>query len=851
MGQSPFAFNQVIEKYKQLFSASKDFLFGRNRDKLFSNIPYILFALAMIYYVYNLSFLSILAQANFGTGTHDVGVYDQVIWLASRFMAPISTLGCLSIFATHASFYCILLAPLFWICPSINILYIAQSVFLAAAAIPIFLYGKRRLGNSYLALTVGLSFLLYPALQNMNLENFHPEAIVIFFIAWAIYFMFAGNYRWYYLFLILSIIGKEEVSLTAIFIGLYLWLFKKEKKHGVVTIAIGVIWFLFCSKILMPWANGALFAPAAQPLIYSHWFGAFSQNSLNPQYYWNSFISLDALRYINELMLPVLYIPLLAPATLFMVIPSLAVNMLSNCGYFRSVFYHYNYVIIAVLFYALIDAICKIGRPKVNPHVKNALLITAGLALIVSSFITNCALTRIPMVNYASAIKGGLAESKSIRNTAKREALRIIPKDARISVSYSIWPQLSHRKEIYLFPNPFQEAFWTDGVVRPPALLHVDYLAIEWGNHNNENDRLILQYLMNSAFFKEKLWCGSLMILQHTNVTPEANMGANYTLYNFDKPLVISDDFSKNLSVRQTGKFSMLYFPDSNREFKNLLGESIPVGKGFALEIFGYLFIPVGGEYHFNIASDSPTSVEIEGRSAQSAIRLQKGFHSYKIKYIYTGGRYNLKLFVTSPQGKIYIVPDKYLMRENIPTIFSRFISQFDREKAKLLDFDRTRRNALLNGGFDIAYGNQPKDWQLECWQEKDAGGSFVLDQGAKKSGRFSGKLQSVGLADSRWVQIVEVSPNTPYKLCGWIKTVNIAQKGDGAYLQAEGTSIRTKVLFGTNDWQYVEAVGRTGPDHKELKIQCRLGNYGAPNTGTAHFDDIVFKEMAPAEMDK
>jgi hypothetical protein len=41
---------------------------------------------------------------------------------------------------------------------------------------------------------------------------------------------------------------------------------------------------------------------------------------------------------------------------------------------------------------------------------------------------------------------------------------------------------------------------------------------------------------------------------------------------------------------------------------------------------------------------------------------------------------------------------------------------------------------------------------------------------------------------------------------------------------------------------------GRTDAEQKQFRVECRLGYYGAPNTGTAYFDDVELKEIPPPD---
>ncbi|MFA5840323.1 MAG: DUF2079 domain-containing protein [Candidatus Margulisiibacteriota bacterium] len=803
-----------------------------------------LLAMAIAYYINNLSFISILIQANFGTGTHDVGVYDQVIWLASRFMEPFSTLGRMSVFGIHASFYCILLAPLFWIWSTINILYIGQTIFIALSSIPIFLYAQKKLGNAYFSLMLALSFLLYPAMSNMNLDNFHPEAISIFFLVWTLYFLLTSNFKAYYPFLILSIIGKEDIALSVIFIGIYLWI-KNEKKHAIATMIIGISWLLFCLRILMPWANGVLFKPSEQPLVYSHWFGGFSGNIFNPLYYFTHFTDAESVSYIFNLFKPLLFIPLLSPVTLLILVPSLAANLLTGCGYFKSLFYHYDCVITGVLFFSVIEAVYFVINSKYGKNIRSIFLLIAGTALLLVGLLQPPAMYRVPLREYHNAVNRGFDEAYGARHLAKREYLKCIPEDAKISVSYSIWPHLDHRKEIAHFPNPFREAYWTDYIPRPYALKMAEYVVIDWNNHLTAyEDKLILKYLMNSQYYTNILWKGSLMILQRIKTESILENGANYSLFLADKPVFIEDDFFKKLPLCKTGKIHNLYFPESKMELRNLLGELVANKKKLALLVTGYIFFPESGGYEIALQSDSPALMEIDGKQISGAMAISKGFHAYRIKYINIDSRFNLKVIVAPPSGQKYIISDQHLFYEKNEKAFAGFVDEFSKRQEKIFALNKSSKNLISNGDFEAGENNKPLSWLLDCWQTPETKGTFGINKEKVKNGNNSCEIQHLGKADSRWTQVIEVRPNTHYKLSGWIKTIDVARLGEGAFMAAEDTCIRTDVLFGTNDWVYMEAEGVTNVNQTSVKVECRLGNWGAPNCGSVYFDKIEFKEV-------
>jgi len=93
-----------------------------------------------------------------------------------------------------------------------------------------------------------------------------------------------------------------------------------------------------------------------------------------------------------------------------------------------------------------------------------------------------------------------------------------------------------------------------------------------------------------------------------------------------------------------------------------------------------------------------------------------------------------------------------------------------------------------------------------------------------------------------------KVSPNTYYKLSGYIKTVNLVDK-DGVFLAVHAKDLHgkhTQKIKGTTDWTYCETVFKTLLNTENVTIVVRrLGKEG-PLTGKAFFKDLKLEEYIP-----
>ena len=80
----------------------------------------------------------------YGTPGYDMGIFDQGVWLLSRFHAPFVTVMGRNLFGDHTSFILLLAVPLYWVWPHAQTLLVLQTCLLAAAAVPVYLLALRR-----------------------------------------------------------------------------------------------------------------------------------------------------------------------------------------------------------------------------------------------------------------------------------------------------------------------------------------------------------------------------------------------------------------------------------------------------------------------------------------------------------------------------------------------------------------------------------------------------------------------------------------------------------------------------------------------------------------------------------
>ena len=173
-----------------------------------------LFAVMVFVYVVYFTGVTLDVHHGLGTSSYDVGLYQQGMWLLAHGKAPFVTLMGRNLFGDHASLILLPLVPIYRLFPSAGTLFFIQSLAIGLGALPVFLAARRRLASEGMAVALAACFLLHPAVGWTNRENFHPDCFVAVFVGMAIYGALERKWRLYWVFVALTILVKEDVSLV-------------------------------------------------------------------------------------------------------------------------------------------------------------------------------------------------------------------------------------------------------------------------------------------------------------------------------------------------------------------------------------------------------------------------------------------------------------------------------------------------------------------------------------------------------------------------------------------------------------------------------------------------------------
>ena len=382
----------------------------------------------------------------FGTFAFDFGIYDQALWLLSRFESPFITIMGRQLFGDHTSFILLFLVPFCWVLPTAKVLLVAQAAALGIAALPAFLIAREKLRNEMLAALMAIAYLLHPAVGWTNLEQFHPDVFEVPLLLFALWFMLRSRWVWYAVSVGLLLLVKEDVGLLVFVLGIYVAL-RHDRRVGLATSAAGALSFVAAMYWILPALNGVgtlntwripfggpggvVRTAVTKPgTLLAYVFG-----EERPWYLWQMFFPLAGLS-------------LLAPSVLVIAAAPLASNLLTTFYYQYDIHYHYGTLIIPVLVTATIYAVARARSMELRAMLVS---LVVGTSLVAAYLWGATPFSRqdppIADPNYPTI-------------PYIQRAIGLIPDDAVVSAHYAYVPHVDHRKKIYMFPTPFKAIYW-------------------------------------------------------------------------------------------------------------------------------------------------------------------------------------------------------------------------------------------------------------------------------------------------------------------------------------------------------------------------------------------------------
>ncbi len=150
--------------------------------------------------------------------------------------------------------------------------------------------------------------------------------------------------------------------------------------------------------------------------------------------------------------------------------------------------------------------------------------------------------------------------------------------------------------------------------------------------------------------------------------------------------------------------------------------------------------------------------------------------------------------------------------------------------------------NLILNGSFETETGTSVSEWALDRY---NVSAPLQYYQAVEETGAPEGKnvlkIHSPEFNDARFIQKVQVAPDSYYKLSAFVKTEDIQASSaeTGANICFLQTYCKSEFVKANSDWQEIVLYGKTDSKTTEVTVALRLGYYSADALGIAYFDNV------------
>jgi uncharacterized membrane protein len=292
--------------------------------------------------------LSVTRHWHLGTGSWDLGIFEQAVRAYAHLQAPIVDLKGpgTHVLGDHFSPVTALLAPVYRLFPSPVTLLVAQAALFALSAVPVNRAAARLLGRRR-GLALGIAYGLSWGIQRAVDFDFHEICFAVPLIAFSLEALLARRWRRALLCALPLILVKEDLGLTVAVIALVVALRSRRDSpravpYALAVAAVGITATLVTFTLVIPAFNTTG--------DYDYWSKVDSGFSLRDG-------AGTKLRTLVWLLLPTSGLLALRSPLFAIALPTLSWRFLSSDDHYWGTDWHYSAVLMPIVSLALADAL--------------------------------------------------------------------------------------------------------------------------------------------------------------------------------------------------------------------------------------------------------------------------------------------------------------------------------------------------------------------------------------------------------------------------------------------------------------------------------------------------------------
>lgn len=322
----------------------------------------VLVAVVVVAYCCWFSYYTIVWHRSARSGW-DLSIEDSILWNILNgghfFRAPPALGPTGSHFARHSALVAYLLVPFYAFYQAAESVLVLQTVWMGAAAIPLFLLGRGRVGAPLAALIATL-YLMHPAVQESNLFEMHYIKLGTLPFWTTLWLLDTKRFRAALVAAAVTLMVREDVATWIVLLGAFGVAARVHLRTSMNLLLGGLCYVALVKFVVMPsFVHGRDellfmyegFLPAGK----SSFGWAMAGALTNPAYLFDTLLSKDKLIYLLHILTPLVFIPLRHPIGWVALVPGFVFSFLST-GYTALYDVHFQYSphLLAMLYPALI-----------------------------------------------------------------------------------------------------------------------------------------------------------------------------------------------------------------------------------------------------------------------------------------------------------------------------------------------------------------------------------------------------------------------------------------------------------------------------------------------------------------
>ncbi len=395
-----------------------------------------------------MSLLAVQRHYFFHTHSYDLGIETSVAWNTAFGRWFYDSIRQMNYLWDHFSPVYLLFTPLMRIFPSAVTLLVIQAAAIAFAIPAVGLLGLRLCHSKSISLFVCAAFLCCPYLTRVNTYDFHPVALAIPVLLWAIYFIETKRWLAFAVSVLLCFTLKEDMSFAIAGIGLSYLLINRHKILSIFLILLSAAVFLIVVLKIMPAFGDTVNSHIDR---YSHLGSSLTQvldNIFVHPFRTLKVLAADhnRLRTLFRVMMFSAFLPFFAPAAIVAMLPSILVHIASNYKPQINLSAQYSAAIIPFMFLGICAGIRNLRiifrRYEISIKKQKKIFIIILTVLALAGF------DKLPRYVAFRDI-----------NKVKQEhaVLAVIPPDSAVAAADYYVPHLVTRQNITMLAPPFED----------------------------------------------------------------------------------------------------------------------------------------------------------------------------------------------------------------------------------------------------------------------------------------------------------------------------------------------------------------------------------------------------------